>query len=231
MGNRFQSVSPRKLKWISPPDCVSFISPRRPNSDSGRFFLLCLLTFFTFPLSTLPPSKWYFVVTKSHYSNVFINIYDEVWGRPVEVFCFHLSACCNYPTECERCRERRWEIFLTIHLKGKLFTHIDRPDNPPESTLHFTVSSVWHVYRWFIFVCAPAALSCCLMSVMLDRISHVSPVHQPPDHLLQHPPPQLHLIGSSDCQSSLFLQHVVTFFHLTVQLTVSCLPAASLILR
>lgn len=96
----------------SHPNCVSFISSRRPNYNSGRFFLLCSLTLFTFPLSTVPFSKWDFVVTKSHHSNVFINIYEEVRGRPVEVFCFHLSACCNYTTECERHRERKRERFL-----------------------------------------------------------------------------------------------------------------------
>lgn len=105
---------------------------------------------------------------------------------------------------------------LMIHLKGKLFTHIDGPDNPPESTLHFIVSSVWHVYRWFIFVGRhisrpPVSCLCCWTGSVMSHLSirppaalHTcsQPSHQPPDHLLQHLPPRLHLIGSSVLSSS-----------------------------
>ncbi len=128
----------------SHPNWVSFISSSRPNYNSGRFFLLCLLTFFTSPLSTVHFSKWYFVVTKSHYSNVFMNIYDEVRGRPAEVFCFHLSACCNYTTECERHRERKRERFFISFFEWHTATSTNQPtcQNSP-SILNLT--NVVHV--------------------------------------------------------------------------------------
>ncbi len=81
------SVSPWRLKLSSHSNCVSPASAADDQKyDWGRFFLLCLLTFFTLSLSPLPSSKWYFVVTKSHYSNVSINIYDEVWGSESQGF-------------------------------------------------------------------------------------------------------------------------------------------------
>jgi len=85
--------------------------PKKRPAKTGRFVLCHLLTFFTSLLSPVSSSKWYFVVTKSHYSNAFINIYAVVWWKLACVFCLHLCACCNYAiewltTECERCTER-----------------------------------------------------------------------------------------------------------------------------
>lgn len=82
-----------------------------------------LVDIFTFLLSPVLFSKWYFVVTKSHYSNDFINIYGEVWGRRVEVFCFHLSACCNYTTD-------NW-----MWLNFELTDHIDQSNVLPKCPL------------------------------------------------------------------------------------------------
>ena len=67
------------------------------------------------------------------------------WGRRVEVFCFHLSVCCNYETERlnERYRERKWEIIMNDIFEWHTPTSVDQ--TMWQTDVHLNITHVVHV--------------------------------------------------------------------------------------